>query len=60
MNMYKNKIFGLFQRFHLDVNGKGIGLHISKTIIEKYQGKIEVESQVDKGTIFKLFLKHEV
>ncbi|WP_370687435.1 CheR family methyltransferase [Fulvivirga maritima] len=53
---YGNKLFGLFQRFHLDVEGKGIGLHITKSIIEKYGGKIDVSSEEGKGTKFKIYL----
>ncbi|UII24187.1 CheR family methyltransferase [Fulvivirga ligni] len=54
---YGNKLFGLFQRFHLDIEGKGIGLHITKSIIEKYGGKIEVSSIEGKGTTFQIYLK---
>ena len=57
MNEFGNKLFGLFQRFHLDTEGKGIGLHITKSIIENYGGRIEVDSQVGRGTTFKLYLQ---
>ena len=56
---YGNKLFGLFQRFHLDIEGKGIGLHITKSIIEKYGGKIEVSSIEGKGTTFQIYLKEK-
>jgi putative PEP-CTERM system histidine kinase len=36
--------------------GMGIGLFHSKKIIEAHQGRIEVESEEGKGSIFKLFL----
>ncbi|MCK4956873.1 MAG: ATP-binding protein, partial [Candidatus Cloacimonetes bacterium] len=36
-------------------SGYGLGLALTKTIIEKCNGKIEVESQIEKGTTFKLF-----
>lgn len=52
---YGDKLFGLFQRFHLDVMGNGIGLHVTKNIVESYGGHIEVESEVDTGTTFKVF-----
>ena len=55
MKEYGKKLFGLFQRFHLDTEGKGIGLHIVKSIIEKYGGRIEVESKMNKGTTFKIY-----
>lgn len=37
--------------------GKGLGLHISKCIIEKYDARIEVESEKDIGTTFKIYFK---
>lgn len=52
LEAYGKKIFGLFQRFHLDVEGKGIGLHITKTMIEKYNGVIDVASKPNFGTVF--------
>jgi two-component system NtrC family sensor kinase len=36
--------------------GVGLGLAISKTIIERHGGQIEVESQVGRGTTFYVFL----
>ncbi len=51
----KDKLFGLYRRFHLHVEGKGIGLHITKTQIERMGGKIEVESEVNVGTTFKIY-----
>ncbi|MEQ6122160.1 CheR family methyltransferase [Reichenbachiella sp. MALMAid0571] len=59
LNSYGKKIFRLFQRFHLDVEGKGIGLHIIKTMIERYHGRIEVESYPEVGTTFKIFFAPE-
>jgi signal transduction histidine kinase len=37
-------------------NGTGLGLAIVYSIIEKHRGKIEVTSELDKGTTFKLIL----
>jgi PAS domain S-box-containing protein len=52
----KEKIFQMFKRLHDHVEGTGIGLYIVKRIIENAGGKIEVESQVDKGTTFKIYI----
>jgi signal transduction histidine kinase len=54
LEKYSQKIFGLYQRFHLDRDGKGMGLYIIKSQIEALDGKIKVESEVDKGTTFKI------
>ncbi|MBX7241160.1 MAG: PAS domain S-box protein [Bacteroidia bacterium] len=51
----KDKLFGLYRRFHLHVEGKGIGLHITKTQVERMGGRIEVESTVNEGTTFKVY-----
>lgn len=56
MDLYKNKLFGLFQRFHTQINGMGIGLHIVHSIVESYEGKILVDTKVNLGTTFKIYL----
>ena len=57
LDVYGNKLFKLFQRFHLDEHGKGIGLHLVNEIVENYGGYIEVNSEVNIGTTFKIYLK---
>ncbi|MEJ7779963.1 MAG: ABC transporter substrate-binding protein [Daejeonella sp.] len=54
MNEFGNKIFGLYQRFHSKIDGKGLGLYIIKSQIESMDGKIEVQSAQDVGTTFKI------
>jgi signal transduction histidine kinase len=53
----KNNLFNLYKRFHFHVEGKGLGLYLVKTQIEALGGRIEVHSEVDKGTTFVLYLK---
>jgi len=48
----KDKIFLLYQRFDLEVEGKGLGLFMAKTQVEAMGGKIMIESEVDKGSSF--------
>lgn len=56
LGRYQDKLFGFYKRFHHHVEGKGIGLHLVKKQIELLKGKIEVQSAVDQGTTFKIFL----
>ncbi|MDH5203505.1 MAG: PAS domain S-box protein [Nitrospirota bacterium] len=37
-------------------SGTGLGLTITHKIIEKHNGRIEVKSEVNKGSVFKVFL----
>jgi len=53
----KDKIFGLYQRFHSNTDGIGFGLFITKTQITSFGGTIDVESEVNKGTVFYIKFK---
>ena len=56
MDKHGENIFGLYKRFHLDIEGKGLGLHMTKTQVEVLGGKIIVESIHNEGTTFKITL----
>lgn len=47
-----NKIFIPF--FTTKQKGSGIGLSLSKQIMRRHKGNLQVKSKVGKGTVFKL------
>jgi PAS domain S-box-containing protein len=51
---YQQRIFQLFQRLHTqeEYKGTGMGLAISKRIIERHGGQIWFESEEGKGAVF--------
>ncbi len=53
----REKLFGMFKRLHTHVEGSGIGLYMVKKMVENAGGRIEVESQLGKGTTFKVYFK---
>jgi len=47
-----DQVFGLYKRFHTNVEGKGIGLFMIKAQILALGGTISIESEINKGTKF--------
>jgi PAS domain S-box-containing protein len=59
----KQNLDNIFKRFYQEdkslsrkAEGSGIGLSLTKSLVELHGGKIGVESEVDKGSIFKVEL----
>ncbi len=50
-------LFGMYKTFHDNPDAHGIGLFITKFQVEAMGGRIEVESELDEGTTFKIYLK---
>ncbi len=56
LERYGSKMFQLGSRFHADEeSGHGMGLYMTKQQVEAINGRIEVESELNKGTKFKVF-----
>ena len=60
----EEELAGIFGRFYrgsnvLEQNGVGIGLYLSRQIIEGQGGYITAESETGKGSVFKMFLPRQ-
>ena len=55
----QDKIFNKFYRIHrpgTQIQGTGLGLSIVKEIVEKHNGHIELISEENKGSLFRIYL----
>lgn len=50
-------IFNPFQQFNYSIGGSGLGLHITKELVERQGGKIFVDSIVGQGATFSIKLR---
>jgi PAS domain S-box-containing protein len=51
-----DQLFGLYKRFDNTVEGRGLGLYMVKMQIAALGGRIEVQSELGKGTEFSIFV----
>lgn len=56
MKTHANHVFGLYKRFHPEIEGKGMGLFMIKTQVETMGGEIILNSEINKGTEFTITL----
>ncbi len=49
---YQEKIFGLFYRLDKTMPGTGIGLSVTRKVMQFHEGRVWVESEVGKGATF--------
>ena len=53
---HKEKMFGMYQRFHENIEGKGLGLFLVKSQVVAMGGEIKIESEPGNGTNFQIIL----
>jgi PAS domain S-box-containing protein len=52
LNQHGNKVFGLYQRFNLETEGKGLGLYMVRSQVNILNGIVTLDSKPDEGAIF--------
>src|SRR2546423_12002979 len=59
----RDRVFGVFERFHEDranANGTGLGLALTRSLVEQMKGSIGFDSKEGKGTTFHVRLPDAV
>lgn len=66
IGMSPEEIQNLFTRFYrakndttTEIAGTGLGLYLTKYFIEAHRGRVNVESEIGRGSVFKIFLPIE-
>lgn len=58
MDKYKDRIFGLHQKFHDNSDSNGIGLYLVYNHVTNLGGHISVESKINEGSKFIISFKN--
>lgn len=53
---FREKLFGMYKRFHTHVEGKGLGLFLVKLQAESLGGRVDIDSELGKGSTFTVYL----
>lgn len=56
ISLHNENLFKLYRRFHTHVEGRGLGLYLIKSQVDVLHGSIEVVSEPDKGSMFRVIL----
>ncbi len=56
LGKFKDKMFGLYKRFHTHTDGRGLGLYLVKLQTQSMGGVIDVQSVLGLGTTFTVTL----
>jgi len=56
LETYGDKLYGMNKTFHGNEDARGLGLYITKNQIDSMGGRIEVESKINVGTKFSVYL----
>jgi signal transduction histidine kinase len=56
LEQHKEKIFGLYKRFHTHTDGKGLGLFLVKLQAETLGGNVHIQSKPGIGTTFTIMV----
>ena len=54
LKKYSAQLFGMYKRFHDHLEGKGLGLFLTKQQVEAMKGSIQIQSEINVGTKFTL------
>jgi signal transduction histidine kinase len=52
----RDRVFGMFERFHPDHPGTGIGLALAHRAVQRLHGRIEMHPAPEGGTAFCIWL----
>jgi signal transduction histidine kinase len=59
LEKHRDKMFQMYQRFHMDIEGKGMGLYLARLQAESLGGRIEVRSRIGEFTEFRVLIKRQ-